>query len=87
MGNLHVGVTWLVVYHKGLYWALYYFKIYVNDIALQINTNILQFAIDFKMFRVIHDAADFHQLQEDIDKLVAWAQSGNWDSMFLINVI
>ena len=40
-------------------------------IALQVNSNILQFADDSKMFRVVHDGADFYQLQEDIDKLVA----------------
>ena len=67
IGNLHVGATWSVMYHKGQYWGL----IYVNDIASQVNSNILQFADDLKMFRFIHDAADFYQLQEEIDKLVA----------------
>ena len=52
-------------------------NIYGNDIASQVNSNILQFADDLKMFPVIHDAADFYQLQENIDKLVAWAQSGS----------
>ena len=43
------------------------FNIYVNDIASQVNSTILQFADDLKMFRVIHDVTDFNQLQEDID--------------------
>ena len=53
------------------------FNIYVNDIASQVNSTILQFADDLKMFRVIHDV---HQLQEDIDNLVAWAKK--WQLRF-----
>ena len=45
------------------------FNIYVNDIASQVNSTILQFADDLKMFRVIHDATDFNQLQKDINEL------------------
>ena len=35
------------------------------------------------MFPVIHDAADFNHLQEDIDKLVAWAQK--WQLRFNVS--
>ena len=38
------------------------FNIYVNDIASQVNSTILQFADDLKMFRVIHNVTDFIQL-------------------------
>ena len=54
-----------------------------NKFSSAVDSNILQFADDLKMFWVIHDALDFHQLQEHIDKFIAWAKSGNWDSMFL----
>ena len=49
------------------------FSIYVNDMASQVNSAVLQFADDLKMFRAVHDISDFHQLQADIDSLVAWA--------------
>ena len=54
------------------------FNIYVNDMASEVNKTVLQFADDLKMFCAIHDIADFHQLQADIDSLVAWEnKSGN----------
>ena len=40
--------------------------------ASEVNKTVLQFADDLKMFCAIHDIADFHQLQADIDSLVAW---------------
>ena len=42
------------------------FNIYVNDITSQVDSIILQFANDLKMFWVIHNVTDFNQLQEDI---------------------
>ena len=51
------------------------FNVYVNDIALQVNSGILQFADDLKTFCVIRDAVEFCQLQQDINNLVAWANS------------
>ena len=59
------------------------FNIYVNDIASQVNSTILQFADDLKMFRVIHDVTDFNQLQEDIDSLVTWANK--WQLRFNVS--
>ena len=59
------------------------FNIYVNDIASQVNSTILQFADDLKMFRVIHDVTDFNQLQEDIDSLVTWANK--WQLQFNVS--
>ena len=49
------------------------FNVYVNNMASQVNSTVLRFADDLKMFCAIHDVADFHQLQTDIDSLVAWA--------------
>ena len=45
------------------------FSIYVNDNSISGQ----QFADDLRMFCVIRDAANFYQLQEDINNLVAWA--------------
>jgi len=43
---------------------------HVNDLSSQVKNTILQFADGLKMFHVIHDVADFSQLQDDIDSLV-----------------
>ena len=49
------------------------FNIYVNDMPNCVNNPILQFADDVKMFRAIGGAADFQQLQADINSLVDWS--------------
>ena len=59
------------------------FNIYINDIVQQIKSPVLQFADDLKMFCIINDAADYHQLQQDVNNLVAWANK--WQLNF--NVI
>jgi len=60
-----------------------HFNIYVNDMPVQVNSPVLQFADDLKMFHVIHNVEDFHQLQGDIYKLVAWANK--WRLKFNIS--
>ena len=45
------------------------FNIYVNDMPIQINSTVLTFADDLKMFRVIHRGRG--QLLNDIRKLLA----------------
>lgn len=59
------------------------FNIYVNDIPIQVSSCVLQFADDFKMYRVIHNAQDFQQLQDDINKLYEWANK--WQLKFNIS--
>ena len=51
--------------------------------ASQVNSAVLQFADDLKMLRAIHDISDFHQLQADIDSLVAWANK--WQLRFNVS--
>jgi len=50
---------------------------------VQVNSPILQFANNLKMFRVIHNVKDFHQLQGDIYKLVVW--TNKWQLKFNIS--
>ena len=50
------------------------FNIYVNDMPLHVNSVLLQFADDVKMFRSVKSLNDFQQLQLDIDRLVAWSK-------------
>ena len=53
-------------------------------IPIAVNSSVLQFADDLKMFRVIKGAQDFQELQNDIDKVLAWAKKWQLqDSMFL----
>ena len=51
------------------------FNIYRNDIGTQVSSPVLQFADNFKMFRFISKVDDHHQLQQDINNLVAWANN------------
>jgi len=44
-----------------------------NDMPTQVISSVLQFADDSKIFRVVQSAQDFQQLQNDINKLVYWA--------------
>ena len=46
------------------------FNIYVNDMPNCVDSPILQFANDVKIFRAIGGAADFQQLQADINSCV-----------------
>ena len=50
------------------------FNIYVSDMPRNVDSILLQFADDVKMFRAIKTTQDFHCLQSDIDKLVAWCK-------------
>ena len=59
------------------------FIIYVNDIPSLIDSQILMFADDTKIFREIKTRADFTQFQKDIDYLLAW--SVKWQLKFNIS--
>ena len=59
------------------------FNIYINDIVQQVKSPVLQFADDLKMFRIINDASDYHQLQQDVNNLVAWANK--WQLNFNVS--
>lgn len=45
----------------------------VNDLPEVVSSPLYMFTDDIKMFREITDNADHHQLQTDIDNLVAWS--------------
>ena len=49
------------------------FNIYVNEMPNCVNSPILQFADDVKMFQAIGGPADFQQLQADINSFVDWS--------------
>ena len=59
------------------------FNIHVSDIPSVVNSSILQFADDVKMFRTIKSFNDFAQLQQDINSLVEWASK--WQLKFNVS--
>ena len=56
------------------------FLIYVNDIDSCISSNLLKFADDTKLYRVIENIDDVKSLQLDLDELVKWAEM--WQMSF-----
>jgi len=50
------------------------FNVYVCDMLFCMNSVLLQFTNDVKMFRVIRNQQDFQLLQHDIDNLVEWSR-------------
>ena len=53
------------------------FNVYVSDMPLIVNSSIVQFADDVKMFRTINTIDEFYQLQRDINVLSEWAKNGS----------
>ena len=47
--------------------------IFVNSIDNYVESNVLKFADDLKMFKVIEEENDHDQFQSDLGKLVKWS--------------
>jgi len=58
------------------------FFIFINDLDEHINSNILKFADDTKIFKAVRCSTDCSQLQANLDKLVLWDRNGKWYLMF-----
>jgi len=68
---------WITVWSgvpQGSVLASLLFFIFINDLDEDINSNILKFADDTKIFKEVRRSTDCSQLQADLDKLVLWAQ-------------
>jgi len=59
------------------------FLILINNLDEDINSHILKFADDTKIFKEVRNSADCSQLQADLDKLVLWAQK--WQMEFNVD--
>ena len=57
--------------------------IFINDLDEDIDSNILKFADDTKIFREIRNSTDCSQLQADLDKFVLWSQK--WQMEFNVD--
>ena len=62
------------------------FNIYVSDMPLIVNSSIVQFADDVKMFKTIASVNDYLQLQHDINLLYEWSKKWQLKFNFSKNV-
>ena len=61
------------------------FLIFINDLDTSISSNVLKFADDTKLFRVVDNQTDGHMLQRDLDVLCKWAET--WKRSFNVTSI
>ena len=59
---------------QGSVLGLLLFLIYINDLDYNITSNVLKFADDTKVFRMVNNDGDKQHLQNDIDKFVKWSE-------------
>ena len=64
-----------LAFHRGAYWALYFFAIYVNDLPSVVSHSVpFLFADDTKCVKSIVSDNDCCQFQEDLSSLNSWSQ-------------
>ena len=56
---------------------------YINDITTHFSSPVVHFADNLKIFCVISKVDDYHQLQNDMNNLVAWANK--WQLTFNVS--
>ena len=61
---------------QGLVLGPFLFNLYLNDLVEGINSEILLYADNTKLYKAIKAAANAQSLQEDLDKLNSWMS--NW---------
>jgi len=59
------------------------FLIYINDLEEEVVSKVFTFADDTKLFRQVSDTVDALGMQEDLDKLVEWADK--WQMQFNVS--
>jgi len=50
------------------------FSIYINDMVDEVGSDLIQFADDTKLWRIIRTQEDRDVLQKDLDILVNWSK-------------
>ena len=56
------------------------FLIFINDLDMTVTSNVLKFADDTKLFRVVDNYQDGQMLQDDLDSVCDWAD--DWKMSF-----
>ena len=59
------------------------FVLYINDIDDSINSKILKFTDDTKIYHAVNSVEGIESLQSDLQKFVLW--SSQWQMLFNIN--
>ena len=59
------------------------FLIYINDLEEKVVSKVFKFADDTKLFRQVNDTVDAVGIQEDLDRLVEWADK--WQMQFNVS--
>ena len=59
------------------------FLLFINDLDISISSNVLKFADDTKLYRVVDNEQDGHMLQRDLDVLCKWAET--WKMSFNVD--
>ena len=58
------------VYHKDLFWGLFFFQIYINDLTTALKSNVKLFADDTSLFSKVSDPLETANiLNKDTDKI------------------
>jgi hypothetical protein len=65
------------VYRKALFWNLFFFNVFINDLCNFIKRSIFSFAGDLKIFRVINSPHDRSFLQSDINSVSDWCTANS----------
>ena len=69
------------VYHKDLFWGLFFFQIYINDLATALKSNVKLFADDTSLFSKVSDPLETANiLNKDTDKI--WGVAEQWKMVF-----
>ena len=69
------------VYHKDLFYGLFFFLIYINDLASDLKSNVQLFADDSFLFSIVSDLLEIGNiLNKDLDKIRVRAEQ--WKMAF-----
>jgi len=55
------------------------FLVYINDLDTGLINELLKFADDTKLFGKVTDGSDRESIQEDLNRLVNWADGWKWN--------
>jgi len=74
--------VWSGVPQGSVLWPLL-FLIYINDLEEEVVSKVFKFADDTRLFRQVNDTVDALGIQEDLDRLVQWADK--WQMQFNVS--
>ena len=80
--NISLLLCYLATRHRqGTVLGPLMFLLYINDIGLQITSELSLFADDSVLYGFVNNISSVEVLQSDLNKLVIWPDYGRWLSM------